>query len=510
MSNTLQLNRVAQLGVSIATGVEFNVILQQQRSSVRDSHAQPVIGFGGVNVIKSFFYLRQARYILVVLVLVVLVVVQTDVVAVEAVTAYDLCLIPQFQCSSGSQLLRCRVDDDSIGDIVRPVTIFVLQLFAGLYQRRDVLVHRGLDGRRLITPFCFVGVGDIRCEQVIPAGVFLKADLIPKLNDVLFSVVAAVHLYSQHLIIIGNTPSVSGVPGALLVVHVEPELVAVHSQLGSLRQGILDKNFACFRSRCHQPDAVQQFLILDIVIIHSGIAGNVLIPFSIDGHRFFKDTAAINILSRIARLCAAVLRDFCVVGEGPIRTFRLTTAHFMSGHIVQHHLTHSNGVVAFCFLHCNGKAQHMCVSIIRINFIIECIKIGDSQIFFHLRIVQCTIAAGQIQRQAIFNRFLQLRSNGIVSVAAIGGVPDGIGQLKMVGTGRIHCAQIPVGDIIIIGTVVGLGQFPDALTDGNRVLRPEVISYIRPVRHRCRAICRYSGLVGNGKAVGGLCVVAQF
>lgn len=123
MSNTLQLNRVAQLGVSIATGVEFNVIVQQQRSSVRDSHAQPVIGFGGVNVIKSFFYLRQARYILVVLVLVVLVVVQTDVVAVEAVTAYDLCLIPQFQCSSGSQLLRCRVDDDSIGDIVRPVTI---------------------------------------------------------------------------------------------------------------------------------------------------------------------------------------------------------------------------------------------------------------------------------------------------------------------------------------------------------------------------------------------------
>ena len=131
----------------------------------------------------------------------------------------------------------------------------------------------------------------------------------------------------------------------------------------------------------------------------------------------------------------------------------------MSGHILQHHLAHSNGVVAFCFLHCNGKAQHMCVSIIRINFIIECIKIGDSQIFFYLRIVQCTIAAGQIQRQAIFNRFLQLRSNGIVPVAAIGGVPDGIGQLKMVGTGRIHCAQIPVGDIIIIGTVVGLGGY---------------------------------------------------
>ena len=128
----------------------------------------------------------------------------------------------------------------------------------------------------------------------------------------------------------------------------------------------------------------------------------------------------------------------------------------MSGHILQHHLAHSNGVVAFCFLHCNGKAQHMCVSIIRINFIIECIKIGDSQIFFYLRIVQCTIAAGQIQRQAIFNRFLQLRSNGIVPVAAIGGVSDGVGQFKVVGTGHIHRAQVPIGNVVF-RAVVGLG-----------------------------------------------------
>ena len=165
-------------------------------------------------------------------------------------------------------------------------------------------------------------------------------------------------------------PSLSGVPAALLVVHVEPELIAVHSQLGSRRHGIRDNDVACFCSRCHQPDAVQQFLILDIVIIHSGIAGNVLIPFSIDGHRFFKDTAAINILSRIARLCAAVLRDLCVVGEGPIRTFQLITAHFMSGHIVQHHLTHSNGAAVFCLLHCNGKAQHRCVLVTHFNLII--------------------------------------------------------------------------------------------------------------------------------------------
>ena len=461
-------------------------------------------------MIKSFFYLRQARYILVVLVLVVLVVVQTDVVAVEAVTAYDLCLIPQFQCSSGSQLLRCRVDDDSIGDIVRPVTIFVLQLFAGLYQRRDVLVHRGLDSRRLITPFCFVGVGDIRCEQVIPAGVFLKADLIQKLNDVLFSVVAAVHLYSQLLIsfIIGNMPSLSGVPAALLVVHVEPELIAVHSQLGSRRHGIRDNDVACFCSRCNQPDAVQQLLILDIIIVHSGVAGNVILPLAIDGHRFFKDTAAINILSRIARLCAAVLRDLCVVGEDPIRTFRLTTAHFMSGHILQHHLAHSNGVVAFCFLHCNGKAQHMCVSIIRINFIIECIKIGDSQIFFYLRIVQCTIAAGQIQRQAIFNRFLQLRSNGVVFVlknssATVGGVSDGIGQIKMVGTGHIHRAQVPIGNVVF-RAVVGLGQAPLSHLHIHRSICGE-LDFLFSVlaRDLClifdgAAGCRSCGLVSNG------------
>ena len=180
-------------------------------------------------------------------------------------------------------------------------------------------------------------------------------------------------MYNQHIrlfIVPIKTPSGTFIPAVPLVVHVEPDLVTVYSQLGSRRQGILDKNFACFCSRCHQPDAVKQFLILDIVIIHSGIAGNVILPLAIDGHRFFKDTAAINILSRSVRLCIAVLRDFCVVGEGPIRISRLITAHFMSGHIVQHHLTHSNGGAVFCLLHCNGKAQHRCVLVTRFNLII--------------------------------------------------------------------------------------------------------------------------------------------
>ena len=184
----------------------------------------------------------------------------------------------------------------------------------------------------------------------------------------------------------------------------------------------------------------------------------------------------------------------------------------MSWHIVQQHLAHCNGAAVFCRLHCNGKAQHVGEGIGRVDQITGCIQIGDGQVFFRLLIVQCAIVR-QSQRQAVFNRVLQLRSNGVVfarknSSAAVDGVSDGIGQLKLAGTGHIHRVQVPIGNVVF-RAVVGLGQCPDALTDGNRVLRPEVISYIRPVRHRCRAICRYSGLVGNGKAEGGPCVFVQ-
>ena len=178
----------------------------------------------------------------------------------------------------------------------------------------------------------------------------------------------------------------------------------------------------------------------------------------------------------------------------------------MRGHILQHHLAHSNGATVFRFLHCNGKAQHVGGSIVCINLLTGCIQIGDGQVFFRLLIVQCTIAACQIQRQAIFNRFLQLRSNGIVPVAVIGGIPDGIGQLKTVGTGRIRCAQVPVGNVVF-RAVVGLGQCPDALLNGNRIRSLDVINGRCILNATCSG--RYSGLVGNGKAVGGPCVLVQ-
>ena len=92
------------------------------------------------------------------------------------------------------------------------------------------------------------------------------------------------------------------------------------------------------------------------------------------------------------------------------------------------------------------------------------------------------------------------------SSAAVGGVSDGIGQLKLAGTGHIHRVQVPVGNVVF-RTVVGLGQCPDALIEGN------FIRSLDTINGRCilDAICagRYSGLVGNGKAVGGLCVFVQ-
>ena len=98
-------------------------------------------------------------------------------------------------------------------------------------------MHGQGDGVALSSAACAVFVGDIRCEQVFPAGVIrhINRDLIQKLNDVLFSVVAVVHFYSQLILFIVSVPSRTSRPIVPLVVHAEPELIAVYGQLGSLR-----------------------------------------------------------------------------------------------------------------------------------------------------------------------------------------------------------------------------------------------------------------------------------
>ena len=89
------------------------------------------------------------------------------------------------------------------------------------------------------------------------------------------------------------------------------------------------------------------------------------------------------------------------------------------------------------------------------------------------------------------------------SSAAVGGVSDGIGQLKMVGTGHIHRAQIPVGNVVF-RAVVGLGQAPFSHLHIHRSICGE-LDFLFSVlaRDLClifdsAAGCRSCGLVSNG------------
>ena len=117
----------------------------------------------------------------------------------------------------------------------------------------------------------------------------------------LFSVVAAADTDFQIVLlrvfrVIFQQP-ISTAPCALNIVHIELEFVGGVCQIkhSPFWQGILDNNFACFPSRCHQLDAIHQSLVLDIVIVHFAIFCQVGIP-AINRYLLFKDTGAINIL----------------------------------------------------------------------------------------------------------------------------------------------------------------------------------------------------------------------